>query len=357
MDLSFGARLRLQRERQQVALTAIAERTKIKLSLLEGLERDDVSRWPDGIFRRSYVRVYAEAIGLEPDGVLREFLELYPDPSEHSPAALATPPIAAADPASGRPCTRLGFLLDSALGAVSGRLGLSLRERHGAAPVPAARGGSSGERKAGDPEWHVAEAVVTNVPAAHPNHVPAPTGESPVKATHFSLERDLSAMARLCTRLGRVLDTREMAPLLEDAARILDAVGLIVWIWEPGGLSPALAHGYSDTLLAQLPRLRRSADNPVAGAFRSAETCVVERGDQATGAVVVPLMAPKRCLGVLAIELQHGGEQREAVRALATILAAQLSTVIGPAPMAKPRKRVEAPVSDDRLRRLASARA
>lgn len=341
MDLSFGARLRLQRERQQVALTTIAERTKIKLSLLEGLERDDVSRWPCGLFRRSYVRVYAQAIGLEPGGVLCEFLDLYPDPSEHIPAALATPSIAAVDPVSWRPSTRLGFLFRSALDAVSGAVVTNVPAAHlnpETAPTPS---------PAGEPQ----------APALLNAHVPAQTDESPLKLIHFSLERDLSAMARLCTSLGRVLDTREMAPLLEDATRILDAVGLIVWTWEPGGLSPALVNGYSDAVLAQLPRLAHSAENPVAGAFRSAETCIVERGDHETGAVVVPLMAPTRCVGVLAIELQHGGEQREAVRALATILAAQLSTMISPIPMAKPRKPVEAPVSPDRLRRLVSARA
>jgi cytoskeletal protein RodZ len=56
MDLSYGARLRLQRERKCVALSDIVELTKIKLSLLEGLERDDVSQWPAGIYRRSYFR-------------------------------------------------------------------------------------------------------------------------------------------------------------------------------------------------------------------------------------------------------------------------------------------------------------
>mgnify|MGYP001277014244 CR=1 FL=1 len=56
MSETFGTRLRLQREEQQIPLPTIAERTKIKLSLLEGLERDDVSRWPTGIFRRSYFR-------------------------------------------------------------------------------------------------------------------------------------------------------------------------------------------------------------------------------------------------------------------------------------------------------------
>ena len=50
MSECFGARLRQQRERQQIALTTIAEQTKISLSLLEALERDDVSHWPTGIF-------------------------------------------------------------------------------------------------------------------------------------------------------------------------------------------------------------------------------------------------------------------------------------------------------------------
>jgi GAF domain-containing protein len=56
---------------------------------------------------------------------------------------------------------------------------------------------------------------------------------------------------------------------------------------------------------------------------------------QATGAVVVPLMAPRGCVGVLALELRHGGEQSESVRAMATIMAAQLANVVGSAPMAE----------------------
>ena len=86
MDSSLGARLRLQREQRQVALSDIATETKIQLSLLEGLERDDVSRWPEGIFRHAYLRAYARAIGLEPEGVVREFLELHPDSVEVLPA-------------------------------------------------------------------------------------------------------------------------------------------------------------------------------------------------------------------------------------------------------------------------------
>ena len=84
---SFGGRLRYERERRQINLRSIAETTKISVPLLEGLERDDVSRWPSGIFRKSFIRVYAEAIGLDPEPVVREFVERYPDPLEVEIAA------------------------------------------------------------------------------------------------------------------------------------------------------------------------------------------------------------------------------------------------------------------------------
>ena len=72
----------MERERRRITLASIAANTKIGLPLLQGLERDNVSRWPSGIFRRSFIRAYAEAIGLEPDEIAREFLERFPDPTE-----------------------------------------------------------------------------------------------------------------------------------------------------------------------------------------------------------------------------------------------------------------------------------
>jgi cytoskeleton protein RodZ len=67
MRESFGARIRALREQKGVALATISAQTKIKLSLLEGLERDDLAYWPDGLFRRAFVRAYAQAVGLDPD--------------------------------------------------------------------------------------------------------------------------------------------------------------------------------------------------------------------------------------------------------------------------------------------------
>ena len=93
-------------------------------------------------------------------------------------------------------------------------------------------------------------------------------------------------------------------------------------------LKPALAHGYSDRVLAHLPALRRESDNATAAAFRSAQTCAIEATEHACGALAVPLLAADGPSGVLAIELERGGEQPETLRAMATIIAALLCRLI-----------------------------
>jgi hypothetical protein len=84
-EQSFGACLRRERERRQIALSSISANTKISVSLFEALEREDVSRWPVGIYRRAFIRAYANGVGLDPDAVMKEFLERFPDPSEPAP--------------------------------------------------------------------------------------------------------------------------------------------------------------------------------------------------------------------------------------------------------------------------------
>ncbi len=76
---NFGSRLRAQRERHGVTLASIADSTKIKRSLLEGLESGDVSQWPRGLFRRAYIRDYACAIGLPPEPLVLEFGQIFPE--------------------------------------------------------------------------------------------------------------------------------------------------------------------------------------------------------------------------------------------------------------------------------------
>jgi transcriptional regulator with XRE-family HTH domain len=372
MRESFGARLRQRREEQGIALVAIAERTKIKLSLLEALERDDVSNWPSGIYRRSYIRSYAQTAGLDPDVMVREFLEVHPDPDEILAAeAIAAAAETARTNGNGGPPTRLRYLVGSAIGSLA-RLRRSPVADPGlaqAAPVhesvPAVADFPVAADRLFDPQIETtSEAVVESAPVPVPatskpelrasaDPFPEPpqihttnagaADSTPVNDRAPS-DPDFVALAHLCTELGQVDDTSEVQPLLEQAARVLDATGLIVWIWDALAerLRPALAHGYSDKVLAQLPTVRPEEDNATAAAFRSARACVLNGHDHATGALAVPLLTSEGCAGVLAIELQHGRAPTRSLRAVATILAALLAQLAGSPRPAEVRRQAEA---------------
>jgi hypothetical protein len=75
---TFGPRLRSERERRGISLDTIAAATKVSADLWEGLERNDFSRWPSGIFARAFIRDYARAVGLDSDEVVDEFCRLFP---------------------------------------------------------------------------------------------------------------------------------------------------------------------------------------------------------------------------------------------------------------------------------------
>jgi hypothetical protein len=141
----------------------------------------------------------------------------------------------------------------------------------------------------------------------------------------------LRPIADLCSDLARLGEPGELPSLLARAAEVLDARVLILWVGDAKGveLRPVLSHGYPAQALSRLAATPREADNATAAAWRHAALQVVPSSDVAAGALVVPLLTPEGCLGVLAAETRHGTERREPVQALARILAAQLSTLIG----------------------------
>ncbi len=80
-DLDFGARMKRAREARGVSLRQIAEATKLSISALEALERDDISRLPGGIFSRAFVRSYAVEVGMDPERAVRDFIARFPHDS------------------------------------------------------------------------------------------------------------------------------------------------------------------------------------------------------------------------------------------------------------------------------------
>ena len=98
---TLGSWLRRERERRGVTLAKISEETKVAVPLLQGLEADDLSRWPGGIFRRAFVRSYAAAVGLDAELVVRRVEEEHPsEPPE--PTAGAASSQKTADPSDVR---------------------------------------------------------------------------------------------------------------------------------------------------------------------------------------------------------------------------------------------------------------
>jgi hypothetical protein len=163
--------------------------------------------------------------------------------------------------------------------------------------------------------------------AAPPASAAAKTPPAPAPAGP-----DLDAVADLCSSLARVQDTRELQALLERAAKALDATGVIVWMPDgpQGTLRPVLAHGYASLALSRMGIIHPAADNATATAYRTKSVVVVPAEALASGAVVAPLISSEGCSGAMAVELREGVDATPQIRAIATIVAAQMATMFTP---------------------------
>src|SRR3954469_20245773 len=75
---SFVTRLRRYRQRSQISVEQIAAATRVKRELLEGLENNDLTGWPHGLYARAWIRGYATVVGLDPADTVDDFCRLYP---------------------------------------------------------------------------------------------------------------------------------------------------------------------------------------------------------------------------------------------------------------------------------------
>lgn len=182
-------------------------------------------------------------------------------------------------------------------------------------------------------------------PVAVPPPVDAPAVE-PVRAGAPVLK----AAADLCSDFGRVRALADIDALLVRAAELLDASGIVVWWGDAAGgdLRPALVHGYAPQVVARMPHVPRSADNAAAAAYRTGTLQVVvsragsRAGSAGGGAVVAPIVSSGGTIGAFSAEIRGGGEASESVQALATLIAAQLSTLLAEPSLELPDKTLTA---------------
>ena len=70
---------------------------------------------------------------------------------------------------------------------------------------------------------------------------------------------------RRCERIGRVRDASELPDLLEEAAAVLHADGLVLWTRDADGLVVGAAHGYPDSVAQRLGRVPLADENLITG--------------------------------------------------------------------------------------------
>jgi len=160
---------------------------------------------------------------------------------------------------------------------------------------------------------------------------PAPRGSVPM----------IRATADLCVDLGRATNAEDLTRVLSRTADVIDATGIVVWLgdYAGGDLRLVLAHGYSEPVLARMTTIQKSADNAAAAAYRSGKLQIVLRRPGASnGAIAAPFLTADGCIGALTAEIQAGSETTDAVQAIASLVAAQLTGILAASLAAAPQK-------------------
>ena len=211
-----------------------------------------------------------------------------------------------------------------------GIVSLSRRDSMGEATVELAAGTGSEVFEAFEAPVEEVSVEEVVVGSARPPAIPV----MPAQSTNFA------GVAALCVDLARVVDTRSLPSLLDRTADILDASGIILWIADPDGreLNPIFAQGYSQQLVNRLGTIPRDAENATAAAFRTSLLQTVLADSISGGAIAAPLVTAGGCVGVMSAEVRHDSERQDEKLAAATIVAAQLATLVGP-PSARPQAR------------------
>ena len=168
------------------------------------------------------------------------------------------------------------------------------------------------------------EAAISASVEAAPTEAPAPAAMPPGV--------DLIPAAELCAEIARADSGETLATLVDRAAGVIGASGLVVWLEGSDALVPALAHGYGPHAQGLLGRLPFSEENVTTRAWHSGELQWVDGSMRTRAALAAPMFQGPRRTGVLAVELADGTVASPLTRALTSILAAQFAAAVSPQP-------------------------
>ena len=80
---AIGERLREARMRQGVDLSEVEAATKIRAKYLRALENEEWALLPGPTFVKTFLRTYAEYLGLDPRALVEEYRQRYERPTMH----------------------------------------------------------------------------------------------------------------------------------------------------------------------------------------------------------------------------------------------------------------------------------
>ena len=75
--IEFGNTLRTAREAKGLTISQIAESTHMMASIVQDMENENFTRIVAPIYGRGFVKLYCEAVGLDPKPLVAEFMEIY----------------------------------------------------------------------------------------------------------------------------------------------------------------------------------------------------------------------------------------------------------------------------------------
>jgi cytoskeleton protein RodZ len=197
-SLDPAGRLRLARDQKGLSLRQVADLTKLSVRAIELVEKDSLSRLPQGIYRRSIVRAVAREVGLNPDQVLNEFAALHPDDLP------ATPTVAVVEAKATTSFSKVVALVSAVLPVVAGIIYITLPMTRAMISAPPKQ--SAQQRRAVRAEV-IPVGGFSDAPVAAPRPVPV------VVTLTISSRCQLRVLADGNEIVGRTMEQGETLPI------------------------------------------------------------------------------------------------------------------------------------------------
>ena len=126
---NIGARLRAAREAKGLSISELADQTRVRVAALEAIEAGDFARLPEPIYVQSYLRAFAQAVGVPVEPVLEAFRRGAPSiPAPSAVAVAVSRRTIETKPSAGLSMGGIALGL-AALALVAGYLFISLRSQ------------------------------------------------------------------------------------------------------------------------------------------------------------------------------------------------------------------------------------